>query len=208
MPYSSQPLSAFSKLDQFLSPQGAKFKLAVGQHLLPQGCSLTDVTIVLNHGATSFLRHNDRILYGILQGPMIFGLSAIMSKKQNEYELVAETECEGYYIPARETLLLLERKQLWREAFQWIAWLNEMYEMRDSQLIGRNNYQQICSTLLMINSWEPLLRSRIGVLNYIHQRTHISRTVVANILSELRKGNYIQMEKGKLVGITHLPHDY
>jgi DNA-binding IscR family transcriptional regulator len=46
------------------------------------------------------------------------------------------------------------------------------------------------------------------VLNFIQQRTRISRSVIAEVLSALRKGDYIKMEKGKLVGITRLPYDY
>ncbi|HHL7389265.1 helix-turn-helix domain-containing protein, partial [Escherichia coli] len=52
------------------------------------------------------------------------------------------------------------------------------------------------------------LRSRIGVMNYIHQRTRISRSVVAEVLAALRKGGYIEMNKGKLVAINRLPSEY
>ena len=48
----------------------------------------------------------------------------------------------------------------------------------------------------------------IGVMNYIHQRTRISRSVVAEVLAALRKGGYIEMNKGKLVAINRLPSEY
>lgn len=80
--------------------------------------------------------------------------------------------------------------------------------MRDRQLIGTNHYQQIRSTLLTMIDWSDDIRSRIGVLNYIQQRTRISRSVIAEVLSALRKGEYIEMNKGKLVNITRLPTHY
>lgn len=83
-----------------------------------------------------------------------------------------------------------------------------MLELRDLQLIGNNSYDQIRATLISMTKWDEALRSRIGVMNYIHQRTRISRSVVAEILAALRKGGYIEMNKGKLVCINRLPFEY
>ena len=77
------------------------------------------------------------------------------------------------------------------------------------QLIGHNSYEQIRAKLLLsMIDWNEELRSRIGVMNYIHQRTRISRSVVAEVLAALRKGGYIEMNKGKLVAINRLPSEY
>ncbi|MDK7601440.1 helix-turn-helix domain-containing protein, partial [Citrobacter freundii] len=81
-------------------------------------------------------------------------------------------------------------------------------ELRDLQLIGNNSYDQIRATLISMMKWDDVLRSRIGVMNYIHQRTRISRSVVAEVLAALRKGGYIEMNKGKLVSINRLPFEY
>lgn len=70
------------------------------------------------------------------------------------------------------------------------------------------SYEQIRATLLSMIDWNEELRSRIGVMNYIHQRTRISRSVVAEVLAALRKDGYIEMNKGKLVAINRLPSEY
>ncbi len=57
-------------------------------------------------------------------------------------------------------------------------------------------------------SWDIELRSQIGVINYIQTHTHISRSVIAEMLSALRKGNYIEMQKGKLIAVHKLPLNY
>ena len=88
------------------------------------------------------------------------------------------------------------------------GWQNRILELRDVQLIGHNSYEQIRATLLSMIDWNEELRSRIGVMNYIHQRTRISRSVVAEVLAALRKGGYIEMNKGKLVAINRLPSEY
>ncbi|HAT1568740.1 TPA: helix-turn-helix domain-containing protein [Kluyvera cryocrescens] len=208
MPTLSKPLSEFYSLDKELSQQGTRFTLSAGATFLPPNRILNDATIVIQHGTASLHRNNNHILYGIVQGPVIFGLAAGVSQIHNEYMLTAESDCRGYYLAANETLECLENHQLWREAFYWMGWQTRMLELRDKQLIGTNHYHQIRSTLFMMMEWDAEIRERIGVLNYIQQRTGISRSVIAEVLSALRKGEYIQMNKGKLVSVTRLPDDY
>lgn len=208
MPHLSKPLSEFFTLDKKLSQQGTRFSLLAGETFHIPYCVLNDATIIFQQGSVTLYRRNSPIMYGIVQSPVIFGLAAAVNKINNDYVLIAETDCMGYFLPARETLVYIERYQLWREAFYWMTWQTRMLEQRDNQLIGTNHYHQIRATLLMMMSWDSDFRMRIGVLNYIQQRTNISRSVIAEILSALRKGDYIKMEKGKLVGITRLPNDY
>jgi len=208
MPHLNKPLSEFLALDKKLSQQGTWFSLSAGETFQIPYCALNDATIIFRQGSAMLYRSNSPIMYGVVHSPVIFGLAAAVNKINNEYVLIAETDCRGYFLPARETLVYIERYQLWREAFYWMTWQTRMLEQRDNQLIGTNHYHQIRATLLMMMSWDSDFRMRIGVLNYIQRRTNISRSVIAEILSALRKGDYITMEKGKLVGITRLPHDY
>lgn len=208
MPSSSKPLSAFLALDKKLSQMGTRFQVAAGELILPAHYTMKDVTVVVQQGVVSLHRHEGHVLCGILQSPSIFGLAAGASAICNDYTLVAESDCRGFYLSSKETLKCLERNQLWRDAFYWMAWQTRMLEMRDKQLIGTNHYYQIRSTLLTMIDWDDDIRARIGVLNYIQQRTRISRSVIAEVLSALRKGAYIEMKKGKLVSIMRLPTHY
>lgn len=87
---------------------------------------------------------------------------------------------------------IIEENNLWREAFCWLAWHNRVMELRDLQLIGNSSYDQIRVTLMSMMEWDETLRYRVGVMNYIHQRTCISRSVVAEVLSALRKGDTLK----------------
>ena len=143
----------------------------------------------------------------VLQAPFIMGLADGLMKTDIPYKLISEGNCTGYHLPAKQTITLIEQNQLWRDAFT--GWRkNRILELRDVQLIGHNSYEQIRATLLSMIDWNEELRSRIGVMNYIHQRTRISRSVVAEVLAALRKGGYIEMNKGKLVAINRLPSEY
>ncbi len=52
------------------------------------------------------------------------------------------------------------------------------------------------------------LRQTINTCDYIQEKTHISRSRVMKILSDLKIGNYIEIERGVLIKINKLPKTY
>ncbi|HEF0064550.1 hydrogen peroxide resistance inhibitor IprA [Citrobacter sp. Cpa228] len=203
----NKPLLEFCKLDKCLSKYGKHFKYDNKKQIIYSSDINGDDTFIILSGVVS-LRRGESVLVGIVQAPFIMGLSDGVMKTDVPYRLITESNCTGYHLPASQTINIIEQCQLWREAFCWLAWQNCMLEMRDLQLIGNNSYDQIRATLISMTEWDDVLRSRIGVMNYIHQRTRISRSVVAEVLAALRKGGYIEMNKGKLVNINRLPFEY
>lgn len=202
-----KPLHEFGKLDKCLSKYGTRFEFNSEKQVIFSSDAGSDDTFVILEGIIS-LRREEHVLVGIAQAPYIMGLADGLIKNDIPYKLITESNCSGYHLPAAQTIKLIEQNQLWRDAFHWLAWQNHILEIRDLQLIGHNSYEQIRATLLSMNDWGEELRARIGVMNYIHQRTRISRSVVAEVLAALRKGNYIEMNKGKLVSINRLPVEY
>ncbi|MDN8598354.1 hydrogen peroxide resistance inhibitor IprA [Citrobacter enshiensis] len=203
----SKPVNEFGKLDQCLSKYGTCFELCNEKQTVFSNDNHKGNTFVILSGAVSLWR-GEHILVGIAQAPFIIGLSDGVMKNDMQYKLITEGNCAGYHLPSSQTINIIEKNNLWREAFCWLAWKNRIMELRDLELIGHNSYEQIRATLISMNEWDEELRFRIGVMNYIHQRTRISRSVVAEVLAALRKGGYIVMNKGKLVGITRLPSEY
>ncbi|WP_213131780.1 hydrogen peroxide resistance inhibitor IprA [Citrobacter sp. FP75] len=203
----NKPLQEFGKLDKCLSTYGTYFECDNEKQIIYSSDVNHDDTFVILSGVVS-LRRGENVLVGIAQAPFIMGLSDGVMKTDVQYILMTESNCTGYHLPALQTISIIEQCQLWREAFSWLAWQHCMFEMRDLQLIGNNSYEQIRATLISMTKWDEVLRSRVGVMNYIHQRTRISRSVVAEVLAALRKGGYIEMNKGKLVSINRLPSEY
>lgn len=203
----NKPLKEFAQLDKSLSKFGTRFEYVHAKHLLYSTEKNPDTTVVILEGIIS-LRRNEHILVGIAQAPFIMGLSNGVMKNDAHYDLISEGLCSGYHLPSLQAIEIIEEYQLWREAFYWLTWQNRILQQRDRQLIGNNSYEQIRTTLFSMIEWDEGLRSKIGVMSYIHQRTQISRSVVAEVLAALRKGGYIEMNKGKLVGINRLPSDY
>ncbi|MEX5716744.1 helix-turn-helix domain-containing protein [Serratia ureilytica] len=56
--------------------------------------------------------------------------------------------------------------------------------------------------------WDEELRSRIGVMNYIHQRTRVSRSWWRKFSRPCVRVITLKMNKGKLISINRLPSEY
>lgn len=203
----NKPLKELAQLNKCLSKYGTRFEITRQKQGIYSENITPDCTVVILEGLIS-LKRKESILVGIGRAPFIMGLANGVMPTEVQYDIFTEGACSGYYLSSSKTIEIIEECQLWREAFYWLTWLNRFYELRDRQLIGNNSYEQIRATLLVMNEWEEELRSRIGVMNYIHQRTRISRSVVAEVLAALRKGGYIEMKKGKLVAVNRLPYEY
>lgn len=202
-----KPLSAFAVLERCFSTAALPLRYHPGEMLSPGDEGNNDI-IVLRKGVVRVWRPQRGVLLGILPAPLIIGLPGMVLGSREPYQLQAMVNCEGYRLEAGQAMVLLDQHHLWRDAFHWLTWQYRMLENRDAQLIGQNSYSQIRASLLTLESWEPSLRLRIGVLAYIQQRTRISRSVIAEVLAALRKGHYIEMERGKLTAVHRLPLEY
>lgn len=203
----AKPLSEFSRLAQCLTRHSTPFKLSAQQPVFGD-CDEEHHAVVLQSGTLSIHRQQDDLLVEIVAAPYIFGLNAGMMGCGIGYQLVTQSPCSGFYLPAVDARNQIQQNGLWSDAFCWLSWHHRVMEIRDKQLVGNNSYSQIRSTLLAMAQWDEALRMRVGVMNYIQRRTRISRSVVAEVLAALRQGKYISMDRGKLVSINRLPTDY
>lgn len=205
---SDRPAAEFHSLNEYFSPHGIPFELPNETVLTFANTEPNNVTLILLHGEIAISRKYNDVLLGIVKAPFINGLSTGLIQRPFEYIYTTQNKCSGYYLPSDLAMTLVEKHQLWREAFTWLTWWHRIAEIRDCQLIGSSTYDQIRASLLTMSDWDEQLRARIGVMQYIQRRTGVSRSVIAEVLSALRKGNYIEMYKGKLLKINRLPYEY
>jgi CRP-like cAMP-binding protein len=201
-----KPLSAFEALDLHFYPTASSLTLHP-QDTLTMNTDASLIT-VMRQGTFKIERIEGALLVAISPSPLIFGLAGLLDSLGERYQLTALTQCEVYQLKGSQCKALLDKHQLWRDAFHWVSWMNKAQEARDVQLIGKSSYSQIRATLQVMSGWGDSLRAQVGVMNYIQQRTHISRSVIAEVLAALRAGSYIEMNKGKLVSVNRLPLEY
>ncbi|QBH97627.1 hypothetical protein EKN56_15175 [Limnobaculum zhutongyuii] len=77
-----------------------------------------------------------------------------------------------------------------------------------AKTINPNNYAFIRLLLIELDQSSDEIKTSVTVASYIIKRSWLSRSYVMLVLSELRKGDYIHMENGKLISITSLPERF
>lgn len=204
--FALKPVTAYAALDKALTPSCESVTLAASD-TLTLGAEAPEVTFIRS-GTVKIKRLRDDALISISPSPAIIGLSSVHFPGEEAWTITALTASQLYRMTTADCVALIDQHQMWPEAFLWVTWLYRMREQRDIQLVGRPSYSQICDTLQIMDGWAPDLRARIGVLDYIHQRTHLSRSMISEVLAALRKGGYITMDKGKLLSIRLLPREY
>ncbi|MNC48577.1 putative DNA-binding transcriptional regulator [compost metagenome] len=60
-----------------------------------------------------------------------------------------------------------------------------------------------------MNRLSTELRSRVSILDYIQERTHLSRSSILNVMFALKSGGYIEIKRGGyLIEVINLPERF
>ncbi|MBB3322356.1 helix-turn-helix domain-containing protein [Atlantibacter sp. RC6] len=203
-----KPLNHLDILRSHFNPSATPFSIAAGEELRFSDEEGEQQCWFFKEGFLDIWRENNNIHVELLTAPVLLNLSDDLIPSPLNYKIVTKSNCTGFYLPVSRAMDIIEEQGLWKSFCHWQTYQMRWFEWRDSQFIGASTYAQIRSTLLTMASWDQELRSQIGVINYIQTHTHISRSVIAEMLSALRKGNYIEMQKGKLIAVHKLPLNY
>ncbi|WP_368541420.1 helix-turn-helix domain-containing protein [Enterobacter soli] len=169
--------------------------------------SESDYIHVIVSGEVEFRRASDELCMFTLQGQCIFGLSAIFYNSSHMYGLVRSTTVVRA-IKKEEFCRLMTEKNLWPQLTKVLSWYICMLSKRDDVLVARSAYSVVREFLLEINELIVNHQRDINVYDYIQEYTNLARSTIIKILSDLKKGQYIVVEKGRLLNITTLPEKY
>ncbi|WP_049028001.1 helix-turn-helix domain-containing protein [Enterobacter roggenkampii] len=162
---------------------------------------------IIVSGEVEFRRESDELCLFTLQGQCIFGLSSIIYHSSHMYGLVRSNTVVRS-IPKDAFSQLMTEKGLWPELTKVLAWYICMLSKRDDVLVARSAYSVVREFLLEINELIVHHQRDINVYDYIQEYTSLARSTIIKNLSDLKKGQYIVVEKGRLLNITNLPEKY
>lgn len=204
----TKPLAQLEIIRSRLVGAGKKFSLPAGSEISMFNEKNEQLIFFFKEGSFVLYREMDDLLMELVSSPTLIGLASILQSSQFKYRVITQTDCQGFTLPASLALEIIEKNKIWQSVCYWTTFLLHSLEHRDARFIGATTYSQIRTTLLIMDSWSSELRERTGVINFVQKRTKISRSVIAEVLSALRKGNYIEMDKGKLKVVNRLPSSY
>lgn len=125
-----------------------------------------------------------------------------------EHYLIAETECRGRAVSLPDFIKVADECDLWHDVARILAYRLMVMSVRDRELVGVDSYLKVRSLLIELWAYASEYRQSINVLNFIQRRTGISRSRTMKLLSELKKGGYINIDGGRLLDMKKLPTAY
>lgn len=139
---------------------------------------------------------------GIVVSPSIIGLGQLNSAGAlAQYEAISP--CMVDSVSVNDFIKVIETHRLWPDLVNiMIATINQL-AARSAMSGLQSAYGIIRSNLLYMDSETTCtLKERYTVVKYMQPFSRLSRSIILKILSELKAGGFIEMEKGKLIRIS------
>lgn len=162
---------------------------------------------IIVSGEVEFRRESDELCMFSASGPCIYGLSSMFFHSSNMYCLIRSNTVVRS-IPKDEFTQLISENNLWKDLTRLLSWYIILMSKRDDVLVARSAYSVVREFLYEINELKVNHQRDINVYDYIQEYTNLARSTIVKILSDLKKGKYIVVEKGRLLNLTHLPEKY
>lgn len=167
----------------------------------------TNYVHIMVSGEIEIRRTSDELSMFTMNKPCFLGVSTVYNRASHMYGLARNTTVIRT-IKRDEFERLIGEKNLWMEFSQILVWYINVLSKRDDVLVARSAYSVVREFLLEINELIVHQNRDINVYDYIQEYTSLARSTIIKILSDLKKGHYIVVEKGKLINISNLPERY
>lgn len=159
-------------------------------------------------GELSIFRSSDRLLMVTVYEPHLFGVAEMLQPSRS-HGLRAEVDTEILRIDSDKAMQLFSEHNMWEEVTRLLAYHTSYLVYRDDLVLQQRTYSVIRNHLMEMLLLPEETRSRVSMLEYIQDRTHLSRSSILNVLSALKKGGYIEFARGGyLQSITSLPEKF
>ncbi|WP_232776976.1 helix-turn-helix domain-containing protein [Rahnella sp. AA] len=204
-----KPVEAINKLIAIFRTESAPLEIkGEGSFIgLNQEEGESRVLLVLE-GALNIYRIIDNLRFARASYPNIFGMQG-SPFRNNLYQFKREKGSLIESLPYSLALELINDHRLFNEVLAFQTYLSDFQAYRTNLLISKSTYQIVCAFLFELEMMPPEERLRTSVFNYIQEHTHLARSGVMKILSDLRQGEYINIENGKLIAILKkFPREY
>lgn len=209
----SNPLAAemrpCEEIAVLMTPLSADMPRSVAKRgeILKYTTTRNQMCIVLHKGSVAIRRRGDGMVVASEQAPFILGLGNQPAAPDTMYLQCLE-ECEVSFIPLLLVNEIIAKEDLWKPFVKVLLYTTSKIYEHCTQVHQMSAYDIIRYQLYELMKESETVRQNTTVAKYIKNRTYLSRSGIMRILSELRTGQYIQIENGILMGIAYLPKKY
>ena len=200
-----RPQKAIDRLIDVLEPHATPVNAIARKRLTWEYKGKTQL-FIFKKGELSIIRN--KLLMVTVYEPHLFGVAEMLQPSRS-HSLRAEVSSELLRIDYDLASALFRQHNLWEEVTSLLAYHTSYLVYRDDLVLQQRTYSVIRNHLLEMMLLTAETRLRVSILEYIQDRTHLSRSSILNVLSALKKGGYIAFARGGyLQSITSLPEKF
>ncbi|MBZ7673760.1 winged helix-turn-helix transcriptional regulator [Klebsiella grimontii] len=210
----TKPLLATERIFNALLPVSTPYELQPDNRFEFCDAENNANILLLSEGTGVVCHSENNMAITTLFSPSILGLIDGYStfydvEARPKHFFSAESHCYGRLVPLNSFVKIMDEQNHWHDIARILAHRLLVMAIREKEFIGVESFIMIRTLILELGSYPDEYREQINVLNFIQRRTNLSRSRILFILSELRKGDYISVNRGVLMGINkRIPTDF
>ena len=152
--------------------------------------------------------HNDEpVLIGVISVPGIIGIGGAVPADAKMF-IQAQDEGEIARATVAEMHALIERLDLWEALTKHLLRMTNKLYVKSTLLTAPTSYEILRHQLMELMNEPPEIRENIPAAHYIQLKTHLSRSTIMKVLSQLKLGGYLRLDNGILKEVIRLPLKY
>lgn len=202
----AKPVADIEKIIEQIAPFASRFQASKGE-VLRYYSGNKRTCYLLHQGSVTLNRRGDGMVLNSEQGTFILGVSNQFSQSENLYLRVNEDALMSR-LPLERFNLLIESCVLWESLCKVLVYTASRVYEHCTLISQMSSYEIIRFQLQELMNESDRIRTSMTAANYIKNRTYLSRSGIMRIIAELREAGYIELNRGVLVAINHLPLKY
>ena len=202
-----RPEQSIQRLTALLQPIAEKMKVVPRKRMTWTHKNQPQLFLFLE-GELSILRASDGLLIVTVYDPHLFGIAEMIQPVRGHL-LRAESESTILRVDAQTAMQVFREESVWEDVASVLSYHTAYLFYRDALVVQQRTYSVIRNHLQEMILLPEETRMKISILDYIQERTHLSRSSVLNVLSALKNGHYIEFKRGGyLVTVNSLPERF
>lgn len=198
-PSPNKPITYIESLVKLLHPLSSTFLTKKGD-IVNTCCQDKRQCFLLIKGTVSLHRKSDGLVINSESAPYVIGLTQTYLK-WDYFFIHSQDNATLASLDINDAWRLIDENKKWKEASYVILYsMGRIYE-HCMNITSYTSYDVIRYQLYELMKEPTTIRLFTSAVSYIQERSFVSRSSIMKILSQLRIGGYIKMNKGVLMEI-------
>lgn len=189
-----RPEESIARLTAIIEPVAEKLTVAPRKRMTWTYKGRQQMYLLLE-GELSILRASDGLLIVTVYEPHLFGIAEMIQPTQGHI-LRAESVSTVLRVDAQLAAARFRQEGVWEDVAALLSYHTAYLIYRDAKIVQQRTYSVIRNHLHEMILLPEETRMRTTILDYIQDRTLLSRSSILNVLSALKQGKYITFKRG------------